>query len=307
LANKKSLLCVAKGKREDALCITRSDQCISSRRKLFRQRLLSLELLVLFFQEKRTLIMINNTKKETMKYYKLQTSPDRPIPYEQLEKENKLVLSYLTVRKIIGILGFFLPLILALGSMIIGNCEALQPSVSNFYHTAMRDVFVGYMCALSIFLLSYKGYDLTDRIVSALAGTFGLVLALLPTTFKTPVLPCNISCDVVHPGYIGIIHLVSAGLFLISLACFSLFLFTKGEFHPTPEKLIRNRIYTIVAYIMFACIGIMVFFFAFPPEIRKPFEDLNFVFWMEAIAIMAFGVSWLVKGGLFLKDKELPF
>jgi hypothetical protein len=242
-----------------------------------------------------------------MKHFRLNPYPDTRDPYEELERQNKLVLSYLTVRKIIGILGFFLPLMLAAGSMILGSCDEIQPSISNFYHTAMRDVFVGYMCALSIFLLSYKGYDLTDRIVSALAGTFGLVLALLPTTFKTPLLPCNIQCDVMHPNYIGVIHLVSAGLFLLSLAFFSLFLFTKGETYVSPQKLIRNRIYTIVAYIMFACIGILILFFALPESLRKSLEDFKPVFWLEAIAIMAFGVSWLVKGGLFFRDEELPF
>jgi hypothetical protein len=191
---------------------------------------------------------------------------------------------------------------LVIGSIFFGSCEEIQPSISNYYHTAMRDVFVGYMCALSIFLLSYKGYDLTDRIVSALAGTFGLILALMPTTFKTPLIPCDIQCDVNHPDWIGITHLVSAGLFLISLACFSLFLFTKGETNPTPEKLIRNKIYRCAAYIMFTCISILILYFALPAATRETLEALKPVYWLETIAIMAFGVSWLVKGGLFFRD-----
>lgn len=229
-------------------------------------------------------------------------TPD--VNYEQLERENKLVLSYLTVRKLIGILGFFLPAMLVVGSIILGTCEEIQPSISNYYHTAMRDVFVGYMCSLSIFLLSYKGYDLTDRVVSAFAGTFGLILALFPTTFKTPIIPCNIQCNVSHPDLIGILHLVSAGLFLISLACFSLFLFTKGETNPTPEKLIRNRIYTGVAYLMFVCIAILIMFFALPEAVRKPLEVLKPVFFLESVAVMAFGVSWLTKGGYFFPDRQ---
>lgn len=227
-----------------------------------------------------------------------------PPSYEQLERENKLVLSYIAVRMLIGLLGLFLPAMLVIGSIILGSCEEIQPSISNYYHTAMRDVFVGYMCSLSIFLLSYKGYDHTDRIVSAAAGIFGLTLALLPTTFKIPVLPCNIQCNVSHPDFIGTIHLVSAGLFLLSLACFSLFLFTKGETNPTPEKLIRNKIYTGVAYTMFACIGILIIYFALPESLRKPLEVLRPVFWLENIAVMAFGFSWLVKGGLFFEDNE---
>lgn len=227
----------------------------------------------------------------------------QPDNYDQLERENKLVLSYLTVRKIIGILGLLLPLILVLGSMIIGTCCSIQPSISNYYHTIMRDVFVGYMCSLSIFLLAYKGYDIVDRIVSALAGTFGLTLALLPTTFKIPVLPCNIQCDIIRPSYIGTIHLVAAGLFLLSLAFFSLFLFTKGETTPTPQKIIRNKIYKVAGYIMLTCVGLLIIFFALPDSVTNPILPLKPVFWLETIAVMAFGFAWLVKGEFLFKDE----
>ena len=226
-----------------------------------------------------------------------------PREYDQLERENKLVLSYLTVRKLIGILGFFLPTILLIGPFVFSACCYIQPSISNYYHTIMRDVFVGYMCALSIFLLSYKGYDLSDRIVSALAGIFGLTLALLPTTFKVPALPCNIWCDISRPDYIGTVHLIAAGLFLLSLAFFSLFLFTKGETIPTPQKLIRNKIYRISGLIMLICIGLLILFFALPKSISNSLLVLKPVFWLETIAVMAFGISWLVKGEFILKDE----
>lgn len=228
-------------------------------------------------------------------------SEDPRNNYEQLEKENKLVLSYLTVRKLIGVLGFFLPLILVLGSIIVGTCCEIQQSISN-YHTIMRDVFIGYMCALSIFLLSYKGYDLTDCIVSALAGIFGLILALLPTTFKIPPIPCNIQCDLTISGIIGTIHLIAAGLFLLSLAFFSYFLFTKGEIHPTPQKLIRNKIYRISGLVIATCVLILIIYFALPDPLVASLKPLKPVFWLEAIAVMAFGFAWLVKGEVFLAD-----
>jgi hypothetical protein len=166
----------------------------------------------------------------------------------------------------------------------------------------MRDVFVGYVCTLSIFLLSYKGYDLTDRIVSAFAGIFGLTVALLPTTFKTPALPCNITCNIFHPSYIGTIHLVAAGLFLISLGVFSLFLFTKGETNPTPQKLIRNKIYRVAAYLIFICVGLLIIYFALPDSMTGSLTIYKPIFWLETIAVMAFGISWLVKGEFILKD-----
>jgi len=231
-------------------------------------------------------------------------SDDQPgNNYEQLEKENKLVLSYITVRKIIGILGFFFPLILVLGSFIFGACEEIQISISNYYHTNMSDVFVGYVCTLSIFLFAYKGYDLTDRIVSALAGIFGVIVALMPTSLKSPFPDCNIICNTQTYKIIGIIHLIAAGLFILSMAYFTLFLFTKGETTPTPQKLIRNKIYKGAGYVMLVCIALLIIFFILPDNVSQPLLKYKPVFWLETIAFVAFGFSWLVKGGLFFKNE----
>lgn len=226
--------------------------------------------------------------------------------YSQLEKENKLVLSYVTVRKIIGILGLLFPLILVLGSFILGHCHSIQQSISNYYHTNMRDVFVGYVCTLSIFLFSYKGYDLTDRIVSALAGIFGLIVALFPTSMKlnpdNSVIDCNIWCNTEQHSWIGQLHLISAGLFILCLCYFSLFLFTKGELQPTPQKLIRNKIYLTCGCIMFSCIFLLIFLFILPKNVYNALLIFKPVFWLETIAFVAFGFSWLVKGEALLED-----
>ncbi len=229
--------------------------------------------------------------------------------YKQLEQENKLVLSYLTVRLLIGVLGFLLPLILILGSFLFGSCREIQPSISDYYHTNMRDLFIAYMGALSIFLLSYKGYDLTDRIVSALAGIFGLTLALFPTWLDLDPITgqpriCNIWCSVNPSLTVGYIHLIASGLFILSLAIFSLFLFTKGETTPTPQKLIRNKIYTISGYIMLICLGLIIVFFLLPDSVRTQLQQYNPIFWLETIAFMAFGFAWLVKGEFLLKDNS---
>lgn len=247
------------------------------------------------------LIQFLNQKLHNMK---TQNAPGTdPRDYSQLEKENKLVLSYLTVRKLIGILGFFFPLILVLGSTLIGGCQEIQISISNYYHTNMSDVFVGYVCTLSIFLFAYKGYDIIDRIVSALAGIFGVIVALMPTSLKDPLPECNILCNSQTYEIIGIIHLISAGLFILSLAYFTLFLFTKGETTPTPEKLIRNKIYKGTGYIMLACIALLILFFMLPDNVSQGFLKYKPVFWLETIAFLAFGFSWLVKGGFLFKDR----
>lgn len=223
--------------------------------------------------------------------------------YHQLEKENKLVLSYLTVCKIIGILGFFFPLILVLGSFLFGGCTEIQNSISNYYHTNMRDVFVGYVGTLSILLFSYKGYDIIDRIVSGCAGIFGTIVALMPMALRDPLPNCNIVCTVQTYRIIHTIHLISAALFILSMAYFTLFLFTKGETRPTPEKRIRNKIYHGAGYIMLTCIAFLILFFLIPDHIHHTLLQYKPAFWLETIAFVAFGFSWLVKGGVFFKDE----
>jgi hypothetical protein len=84
----------------------------------------------------------------------------------------------------------------------------------------------------------------------------------------------------------------------------SLFLFTKGETTPTPQKLIRNKIYKVAAYIILICVGLLVLYFALPDSVTDPLIVLKPIFWLETIAVMAFGFSWLVKGGLFFADPE---
>ena len=55
---------------------------------------------------------------------------------------------------------------------------------------------------------------------------------------------------------------------------------------------------------MLACIALIAV--AALPPIKAMVEQLAPRFWLEAIAIEAFGVSWLTKGEAILKDQETP-
>ena len=68
----------------------------------------------------------------------------------------------------------------------------------------------------------------------------------------------------------------------------------------TGRKKIRNTVYYVCGFIMLGCVlGIGLYFLVLESERT---EDWNLVFWCETIALMAFGVSWLVKGEIILKD-----
>ena len=76
------------------------------------------------------------------------------------EKENALVFSYLTLRKTIGLLGLALPVVLAVGGLLIFDPPGLQRSISAYFYTNISQVFVGTLWAIGFFLLSYKGYEI---------------------------------------------------------------------------------------------------------------------------------------------------
>jgi hypothetical protein len=218
----------------------------------------------------------------------------------QSGNEKTLVFSYLTLRKVIGILGIVLPFVVSLGALILFK-TGLQSSVSSYYYTGMRDVFVGTLFATGFFLLSYKGYELSDDIAGDLACIFAVGAAIFPTAPD--------STAAIGARIIGYIHLAFAALFFSTLTYFSLFLFTKTNPNkpPTRRKLQRNKVYKVCGYTMVTCILLMAIYSFLPGEVASFLKQYKPVYWLEALAILAFGISWFTKGETILKDEvELP-
>lgn len=210
------------------------------------------------------------------------------------KEDNRLVISYLTLRKAVGSLGIALPFILAIGGLLVHKL-AIQSSMSHYYHSDMRDIFVGILCAIAVFLISYKGYNREDDYVGDLAGLFAIGVALIPTA------PDLASGTV---AIVGGLHLLFATGFFCTLAYFSLFLFTKtNTSNPTPQKKQRNTVYKVSGFIILIAIGLIGFLAILPDSTSEPIKSLKPVFWLESIAIIAFGISWLTKGEAILKDE----
>src|SRR5882757_5973849 len=97
-------------------------------------------------------------------------------------KPNPSIISYMTLRKVVGLLGISLTPLLVFGSLILDCPTTIQVSVSAYYYTSMRNALEGIICGISLFLLSYHGYTRQDSIVSKLAGLFALGIAFFPTS-----------------------------------------------------------------------------------------------------------------------------
>lgn len=204
--------------------------------------------------------------------------------------EGSLALSYLGVRRAIGIIGISLPFVLLVGAWLIDRL-GVQPSISDYYYTVMRNVFVGSMAANGVFFLSYR-YAKMDSLLSTLIGLAAIGVALFPTT---PVNPTSTEMTV------GSVHFVCATVFFVALAWYSFFIFTKTDpTRPmTAQKKRRNIVYRVSAVTMAVCLVLIAVLNFLPPA---RIDDFQPVFWLEAIASVSFGVSWLIKGETLLKD-----
>jgi hypothetical protein len=209
--------------------------------------------------------------------------------------EQSLVISYLTLRKAVGILGMLLPFVVSLGAWLIFQ-TGIQSSISYYYHTGMRDVFVGILWTIGFFLYSYNGYERSDNIAGNLACVFAVMVSLFPTTPEGSITPLE--------RFFGYVHLFSAALFFCTLIYFSLVLFTKTNLNKqsTPEKLQRNMVYRTCAYIMSACIVLIAVYYLLPEGLASRLDTLKPVYWLEAVAVLAFGLSWFTKGEAILWD-----
>ena len=198
--------------------------------------------------------------------------------------------SYLSLRKAIGWIGILLPFVLVLGHIVIFGGERPLTNMSVYYHTGMRDLFVGSICAIALFLFFYKGYDRWDEISADVAGLFALGVAFFPTVGDGPW------------DWVAWVHFSSAACFLVILALISIFLFTRGEVHPTEMKRKRNLVYRACGIIMLAALASIEVFFLFFDGINS---DSGFVLIAETVTLVAFGISWLTKGGTLYPDKQV--
>jgi len=199
----------------------------------------------------------------------------------------KQFVSYLTVRRTVGILAVVLPVILALVGFAQCMCWVLQPSISDYYDVPRaRDLYVGVLSVMAFFLFAYKGYEPRDDRAGDVAAACALLTAFFP--YKAG-------------GLDWVVHYVGGTALFLVLAYFALFLFTKSNGTAmTLRKVSRNRVYRICGVTILACVVLSGACLAFlPAGTRAAWSP---VFWLETLALWAFGVSWFIKGETLLKD-----
>ena len=196
------------------------------------------------------------------------------------------------------------------------NTVIFAPSISEFYYTPMREVLVGTIGAIAVFLISYKGYPvdedrakghwterwLTDRRVSYWAAFGALGVAFFPTFTNIditlepePLVYAFISSDIT-----GFFHQGSAVLFFVALGVFCVRNFRRGTENSEADKK-ENAFYWRCGMALFGCVIVLIIIgwtLKNNPDsnMASLIDRLKLIFWVEAIGLGIFAVAWLRKG-----------
>jgi len=209
-------------------------------------------------------------------------------------QDDSTIVSYRTLRRVVGVLGVALPVVVAVWGFFLLDQLSIKDSISSYYALRTRDAFVGILFTIAWFMFTYHGYEKADDWAGNLACVFALGVALFP----------NNGTKVER-----IVHFTSACALFLTLAFFSLRLFTKSSGTKTREKHVRNGIYRTCGWVMVAAVA-AIGVYKLLPVLTSVSTDwfekhVRPVFWLEASALWAFGVSWFIKGETLFTDGSL--
>jgi hypothetical protein len=208
--------------------------------------------------------------------------------------------AFLQLRQWLGIIGTTLPFVLVLGNVFLRAVLSgppqwrgwdLQRSMSAYYYTDMQNVFVGALVTIGAFLLAYKGRDKREARAGTIAGVSAVIVGLLPT-----VAPDG------HFTVISDLHVAFAALLYLTLAYISIWLFTRPEDGPRRRDRARNAVYRVCGWTIIVCLALIAV--AEEHFVRASIGAYRPAFWLESLATVAFGVSWLTKGEKILRDAK---
>jgi len=214
--------------------------------------------------------------------------------------KKELLRSDYRIRKLIGVLGVLLPVIL-----FLFHGELLS-SISHYYYTKASIFFIIILSVFGLFLVSYKGYEIdketeniSDNVITNIAGVGALIAVFLPTSCAGShsaiiIQICRIAdyplfghCDTLT----STMHLIGAGIFMLAVGWMSYYKFPRGR------KKNNNKLYRICGLIVWGAVILILILFVIIFFTKDVFYITKYdVFILETIAVVAFGTSWLVKG-----------
>lgn len=232
------------------------------------------------------------------------------VPPESLAPEGDqadlYLRAYLSLRFAIGLAGVLLPLVLLFGDIWLSRSPVARGSLSAYYHSGMRDVFVGALVVTGAFLVTYRVVNhRPTNLITTVAGVACMGVAVFPTEGGAgdPLTPLQ---GWLGEGTVSAVHFVSAAVFIGLLGVISIF-FAREARAKDPHSRWPAYHYTCAAAIYAAVAYVLV-------TKATGVGDRYSLLIGETVAVEAFGASWLSKGlalraevlRRFLPERLLP-
>ncbi|WP_102126545.1 hypothetical protein [Deinococcus planocerae] len=221
--------------------------------------------------------------------------------------------SYLGLRKWIGVIGLLLPAVVWTISRLDGLPASVYDTISAHYYTRARDLFVGAMALVGTLIFFYRSPHPWDNLAARVAGVAAVLIGLLPVEPPQGVRADPLSlAQGLHA--LPVTTFFGLGIYLVGVS------FRRTSFRQAtgpvpferktareleedhPRKRLRNRIYVWCAAVM--AVGSLLLLA----------ENLlmNEFAWLrgrrflpESAVVMAFAFAWLVKGQTWAFVRDL--
>ena len=197
--------------------------------------------------------------------------------------------TYINLRIGMAVIALLLPMLLIAGSWLSDKIS-FQESISAFYHTGMRNLFVGSLCAVGSFLYLYKGFNEKENIALNFAGVFALGVAFFPTTIPEGIKNASVNYLPDMPFTAPYLHGICAVLFFILIAyvCIACGKYTVALIEDEKTRKKYLNIYKVIGVLM-VVFPVLAVVFTF----RSAGDYWIFIF--EFAAIWVFALFWIAK------------
>ena len=219
------------------------------------------------------------------------------IPEPKPDPVPRYARSYLIMRIFIGAIGIAIPLVLLFGDKWLGGDPVPQASLSAYYYAGVRELFVGLLTAIAVFLFTYRVAERSwDNLLSLVAGMAVLAVVIFPTGRPDHVVKRGTGLtplqeELVSERFVEKIHFGGALIFILSLAVISVLF-------GVDEWLRDHRRWPWVHWVSAMAIGVAVVYLAVSKwtNLLGPLEPWWWLLLGEWVAVWAFAISWMTKG-----------
>jgi len=190
-------------------------------------------------------------------------------------KPSRVEIDHHTIKLIIGVIA------ISLATLTGTFSQTPLESISASYHEGgwSRNIFVGFLFAISAFLLAYNGRSAFEMVISKIAAVAAIGVAMFPC-----------SCGG-HQEVIPYVHYLSATVMFLILVAFCFSFYKRAHSKGHGQAIFRAYIYAIFGLTIVASIAVIALDFVLDGAIGLRVSRITF--YCEAVALIAFGVAWL--------------